>query len=1420
MLWRCRIVRGNAADNDRSGMTLPGHREYREMGGSADSQRLNLRDLLETMSEMSGVTQFQELLPNLARILASSVGVQQCMVYLYSDDFTSTSAHLSWGFSPEQMRLLNLTDTFSSPMLFAAERHIVSTRQVLGRIAGEVDESLLPQNPLVYEAGWRGDVMVPFVWNDHVEGIAYLWLAEGERSFHPVQIEIAEGVARQASAAIHHVRMLEAERHSRRQTEMVLDLSRALNSANSTLEIYAALAESVRETLGTDAVSIVVEHAQDPRTGPCRRSMRRVAALGMTPDEMAVRDNLLRASSRLGSSIDRMAREQHEPVIVADLDDTIGDPALRDNLRANGVVELLAAPIFISDELLGVLYSWSRQARRRLEREHLTIVDTMTRHAAASIQRVLLIESERRQRQLTEALLDVNHALERCQNSDELIQIATRAIRQVLNADLASTFVFDSGPQGPATLFADGATDEELAILIRDAETPTETVPVEIDLARDPRVLPIDDFVAAFGSPLPGLPEYLARVGVERAVAVPVVSRQETLGIIYAWYRDPDPIYWQAEVETAGAIAVELAAGLDRLVLVASERRQRSRAETLLSFSRILNRSIESEAVIRSIVATVRDLFPGALVSLAFDEEDPEPEVNAFHQLPFAEDSAFLTLLESAREHLSPEHCQIAQFAIAAVPLSVNQDVLGLMIVAREATHPFSTEDHDLLTALAPQAATAIRRARLYAVAERHIAELTLLHEVGRTIATRSNLSDIFQYIESAIRDVVDYTTGIIALECDDPTQLEVVSIWGVQPGRGTGTRIPVDASILGAVFRSQHPVVVDDAASHPQAWSKRTAVWCSVVCVPLMSGTRAIGAMLLGHQEAAFFSDEDVRLVSLLAGQAGAAIYQTRESERQRELYRAGVEALAAAVDAKDSYIHSHSRQVAELARNVADTLGLGPEEVEQIELAGLLHDVGKIGIPDQILTKPGRLDPQERLVMISHSALGERIVAAHPSLSQLARLIRHHHEWHNGSGYPDGLRGDEVPIGSAIIAVADAFGSMTSHRPYRDPLSLDAARAELRKWSGIQFNPDVVDAFLMTVGDVEGDNLPVSASAAMRLVPIQAIDIITPRILSQIATEISHLTELYPFLNRVQHIVCTELKYDDVHILLVDETQGDLVLAASTTHAELAGRYRIRQGEGLSGEAAMSRTVINCGDVEGDPRARLSDMASKSMLAVPLIVEESVIGLLCSGSAEPHRYSDRDVALMTTIACQIGPAIRVAQLHDQAKRAAMTDGLTGVMNHHTFYQRLEHMIGELDVWDDELHLLIVDVIGLKAINDVHGHLAGDRALRAIAGALKSRIRSEDEVARYGGDEFVVIVRGTPRGGLQELVERICAPVDFALESGYEMTVQLRCGHATAESAHERATELVARADARLYTLVSPTARGTDRLVLPDGHV
>jgi len=183
------------------------------------------------------------------------------------------------------------------------------------------------------------------------------------------------------------------------------------------------------------------------------------------------------------------------------------------------------------------------------------------------------------------------------------------------------------------------------------------------------------------------------------------------------------------------------------------------------------------------------------------------------------------------------------------------------------------------------------------------------------------------------------------------------------------------------------------------------------------------------------------------------------------RDMFTQTIGALAAAVDKRDPYTARHSLRVKDISVDIGKVMRVNTAELEALEWGGLLHDVGKIGVPDNVLLKQDRLNREERMIMNSHPVLGAQIIAPVSKLAAELPIIRHHHEWYNGSGYPDRLIGDEIPKLARILHVADAFEAMTSARPYRmTPLTREQALAELRKFAGLQFDPVVVDAFVKT--------------------------------------------------------------------------------------------------------------------------------------------------------------------------------------------------------------------------------------------------------------------------------------------------------------------------------------------------------------------
>ena len=232
---------------------------------------------------------------------------------------------------------------------------------------------------------------------------------------------------------------------------------------------------------------------------------------------------------------------------------------------------------------------------------------------------------------------------------------------------------------------------------------------------------------------------------------------------------------------------------------------------------------------------------------------------------------------------------------------------------------------------------------------------------------------------------------------------------------------------------------------------------------VPMTATGRTRGVISLGLREGRTeIPEDDLQTIQSLANQVAVALENAELKRKAEATYIETVAALAAAVEARDRYTRGHSRRVTEYSVEIARIMGKPEWFVKDIESAALLHDIGKIGFPDQILCNPGPLPPDGVHVIRKHPLAGENILKPVGSLSRLCSIVRHHHEQFDGSGYPDRLRGEEIPLAARMIAVADSFDAMTSERPYRPPRSRDDAVAELRRCSGTQFDPACVEVFL----------------------------------------------------------------------------------------------------------------------------------------------------------------------------------------------------------------------------------------------------------------------------------------------------------------------------------------------------------------------
>ena len=551
-----------------------------------------------------------------------------------------------------------------------------------------------------------------------------------------------------------------------------------------------------------------------------------------------------------------------------------------------------------------------------------------------------------------------------------------------------------------------------------------------------------------------------------------------------------------------------------------------------------------------------------------------------------------------------------------------------------------------------------------------------------------------------------------------------------------------------------------------------------------------------------------------------GTYLSARRQRESVKRGYLEGVRAFVEAVEGKDPHTKGHSERIAHYAALMAHELGLKRKETELIRQAALIHDVGKIFLPEDVLTARGELEPAQQAAMMSHPLLSYEVLEKTGATKEILLAVRHHHEWYGGGGYPDGLRGQEIPLAGRILAVADAFEAMTAGRFYRARRSIEEAASELSQGKGTQFDPKVVDAFLKRLEKEEvptrlPEEVLVPAEKEKPGVPLArrelpwTLGMMTTTqykastILFRLGQEVRSILDRSAILTKVLSLLQQVQGYDNC-ALFIKEESGELVMQAAIGYRIHQRGARVARGEGVIGWVAEQGVVRMIPDVTAAPTyLESSFLRSGAMLVASLAAEGKVVAVLVVENEITDAFTREDVHLTEAIGPYIAAVIEVALLHEQAKRAASYDSLTGVYNHRYFYERLGQEMSHSQRHGHPLSIAIIDVDELKRINDLYGHLAGDEALRRMGRLLKESVRASDVVARYGGDEFAIIMPETDKEEAEKVITRLTHILDKSTVEYNNVSFPMPSrshGVATFPQNGNNPTELFAIADAHLY--------------------
>jgi HD-GYP domain-containing protein (c-di-GMP phosphodiesterase class II) len=345
------------------------------------------------------------------------------------------------------------------------------------------------------------------------------------------------------------------------------------------------------------------------------------------------------------------------------------------------------------------------------------------------------------------------------------------------------------------------------------------------------------------------------------------------------------------------------------------------------------------------------------------------------------------------------------------------------------------------------------------------LTSLLTIHEIGIINAGSVKKEDFFQTVVASACDLIHSPRGSLMVFDETTKELKIVASKNISREVIENTRIKPGQGIGGRAFETGETIFVTDPEHNTQykdfIGSEEQKE--PFIALPLKVKDKPFGVLNLHlSREKESFTDYDLKFLTLLAGESAITLENIKLYESIENFYLEMVQTLARVIDAKDAYTGDHAGRARQKARALAEALHMPEQMIKYVEYAALLHDIGKIGIDGAILSKPGRLTEEEYSEIKKHPAIGYQILSPIHFLGPVAHMVLYHQEWYNGMGYPEGLKGEEIPLGARIVATIDAWDAMMSDRPYRKALSREIGISELTKGAGKQFDPQVVEAFL----------------------------------------------------------------------------------------------------------------------------------------------------------------------------------------------------------------------------------------------------------------------------------------------------------------------------------------------------------------------
>jgi diguanylate cyclase (GGDEF)-like protein/putative nucleotidyltransferase with HDIG domain len=559
------------------------------------------------------------------------------------------------------------------------------------------------------------------------------------------------------------------------------------------------------------------------------------------------------------------------------------------------------------------------------------------------------------------------------------------------------------------------------------------------------------------------------------------------------------------------------------------------------------------------------------------------------------------------------------------------------------------------------------------------------------------------------------------------------------------------------------------------------------------------------------------------------------RHVEEMADIHMNTIESLAIAIDAKDQTTHGHVRRTQIYATQMGALFNVSQKELQALHAGALLHDIGKLAVPEYILNKPGKLTEAEFAKMKIHPTVGGDILKRVKFPYPVEDIVRYHHEKWDGSGYPKGLKGEAIPLIARIISVVDFYDATRCDRPYRKGMKREESLALLRSMVGSAFDPKVVERFIEHVEEFDRmiDSQDIKEQVASTpavdnqtstkpdagLAPdfLGVMEEVSPfRSISEAQREVFALHEIAQTigsslnLSDTVTLVANKLRaivpFDTCVIYLVNDPSGKAIAAHVVgEEVEVFKRRRINIGDGITGWViANSRSMCNASpdlDLIGVPEEIVKRF--RGVLVSPLLREDGAFGAISLYSQSRTSYTTEHVRLLESVCQHASSALNNALTYEKTRESALVDPLTELPNARGFYMMLEQRIAECQRMNKEpLAVVCMDIDDFKVVNDQYGHSIGDRLLASVAGVVRRELRQMDILTRYAGDEFVAIMPMASSKMAVSISERMRNAVEeqlFSVRTGTMVGLGVSLGVACFPEDGETSEELLSAAARRM---------------------